>query len=121
MEVEILFIDMDAANNFARGHYTIGKEIVDLCLDRIRKFADNCAGLQGFLVFYVVNWFWSWLSSVAAFVISSLTTSLRFDGALNVDVTEFQTNLVPYPMVHFMLSSYAPVISAEKAYDEQLC
>merc|ERR1719464_2545046 len=23
--------------------------------------------------------------------------SLRFDGALNVDVTEFQTNLVPYP------------------------
>ena len=28
----------DAANNFARGHYTIGKEIVDLVLDRIRKF-----------------------------------------------------------------------------------
>uniref|UniRef100_A0A453H9K6 Tubulin/FtsZ GTPase domain-containing protein n=1 Tax=Aegilops tauschii subsp. strangulata TaxID=200361 RepID=A0A453H9K6_AEGTS len=34
----------DAANNFARGHYTIGKEIVDLCLDRIRKLADNCLG-----------------------------------------------------------------------------
>ena len=29
----------DAANNFARGHYTIGKEIVDLVLDRVRKFA----------------------------------------------------------------------------------
>merc|ERR1712065_110074 len=41
-------------------------------------------------------------------------------GALNVDVTEFQTNLVPYPRIHFMLSSYAPVISAEKAYHEQL-
>merc|ERR1712032_1349901 len=41
----------DAANNFARGHYTIGKEIVDLVLDRIRKLADNCTGLQGFLVF----------------------------------------------------------------------
>ncbi|CAE8712708.1 unnamed protein product, partial [Polarella glacialis] len=25
----------DAANNFARGHYTVGKEIVDLVLDRI--------------------------------------------------------------------------------------
>ena len=25
------------------------------------------------------------------------TASLRFDGALNVDITEFQTNLVPYP------------------------
>eukprot|EP00267_Zea_mays_P051456 XP_020404409.1 tubulin alpha chain [Zea mays] len=27
----------DAANNFARGHYTVGKEIVDLCLDRVRN------------------------------------------------------------------------------------
>lgn len=41
----------DAANNFARGHYTVGKEIIDLCLDRIRKLADDCTGLQGFLVF----------------------------------------------------------------------
>jgi tubulin alpha len=45
----------DAANNFARGPYTIGKEIVDLCLDRIRKLADNCTGLQGFLVFNAVG------------------------------------------------------------------
>ncbi|GMP28067.1 hypothetical protein CsSME_00003763 [Camellia sinensis var. sinensis] len=45
----------DAANNFARGHYTIGKEIVDLCLDRIRKLADNCTGLQGLLVFHAVG------------------------------------------------------------------
>ncbi|GFY89500.1 tubulin alpha-2 chain [Actinidia rufa] len=188
----------DAANNFARGHYTIGKEIVDLCLDRIRKLADNCTGLQGFLVFNAVGGaldlvlgpsFWSAsvdygkksklgftvypspqvstsvvepynsvlsshsllehtdvavlldneaiydicrsslgierptytnLNCLVSQVISSLTASLRFDGALNVDVTEFQTNLVPYPRIHFMLSSYAPVISAEKAYHEQL-
>ncbi|KAE8704837.1 Tubulin alpha-1 chain [Hibiscus syriacus] len=151
----------DAANNFARGHYTIGKEIVDLCLDRIRKLADNCTGLQGFLVFNAVGealvqdlvpFSWnasqwttarspSWgslciphhrrsldierptytnLNRLVSQVISSLTASLRFDGALNVDVTEFQTNLVPYPRIHFMLSSYAPVISAEKAYHEQL-
>uniref|UniRef100_A0A1I8FIZ5 Tubulin domain-containing protein n=1 Tax=Macrostomum lignano TaxID=282301 RepID=A0A1I8FIZ5_9PLAT len=33
----------DAATNYARGHYTIGKEIVDLVLDRIRKLADQAS------------------------------------------------------------------------------
>ncbi|XP_024619523.1 LOW QUALITY PROTEIN: putative tubulin-like protein alpha-4B [Neophocaena asiaeorientalis asiaeorientalis] len=166
----------DAANNYARGHYTIGKEIVDLVLDRIRKLADLCTGLQGFLIFHsfgggtgsgfasllmerlsvdygkksklefaiypapqvstaVVEPYNSILTthttlehSDCAFmvdneaiydicrrnldierptytnlnrligqIVSSITASLRFDGALNVDLTEFQTNLVPYP------------------------
>ncbi|KAH9301816.1 hypothetical protein KI387_013399, partial [Taxus chinensis] len=28
---------------------------LDLCLDRIRRLADNCTGLQGFLVFHAVG------------------------------------------------------------------
>ena len=31
----------DAANNYARGHYTVGKEMIDLVLDRIRKLVSH--------------------------------------------------------------------------------
>jgi len=189
----------DAANNYARGHYTVGKELVDVTLDRIRKLTDACTGLQGFLVFHsvgggtgsgfgalllerlsmdygkkskldfciypspevstaVVEPYNSVLSTHAllehtdvafmldneaiydicrtqldierpsynnlnrlvAQVISSLTASLRFDGSLNVDINEFQTNLVPYPRIHFMLCSYAPVVAQHKAYHETM-
>jgi len=52
-------------------------------------------------------------------IISSLTASLRFDGALNVDITEFQTNLVPYPRLHFMMQAISPIISKDKSTHEQ--
>ena len=42
----------DAANNYARGHYTIGKEQIDISMDRIRRMTDACSGLQGFVVFH---------------------------------------------------------------------
>ena len=42
----------DAANCYARGRYTIGRELIDVCMDRIRRVAEPCTGLQGFLVFH---------------------------------------------------------------------
>jgi tubulin alpha len=42
----------DAANNYARGHYTMGKEMIDLVLERLRRLADQCTGLQGFLIYH---------------------------------------------------------------------
>ncbi|KAL6038158.1 hypothetical protein STEG23_030926 [Scotinomys teguina] len=53
-------------------------------------------------------------------VSSSITASLRFDGALNVDLTDFQTDLVPYPHTCFPMATYAPIFSAERGYHEQL-
>lgn len=40
------------ANLDARGHYTIGKEKIDLVMDKLRRLADNCSGLQGFFMFH---------------------------------------------------------------------
>ena len=42
----------DAANNYARGHYTIGKEIIEPTMDKLRKMADQCNGFQGFIMFH---------------------------------------------------------------------
>jgi len=183
----------DAANNFARGHYTVGKEMIDKVNDRLRKLVDNCDNVQGFVVNHSVgggtgsglgalileriavdyrkksklgfecypsptistcvvepynallttHWLldhteisvlldneamyeicqknldvkrpsYGLLNRLIAKAVSSMTASLRFEGELNVDLNEFQTNLVPFPRLHFMLTSMAPVTTKAK-------
>jgi len=187
----------DAANNFARGHYTVGKEILDQVNDRLRKLVDNSQNVQGFIVNHAVgggtgsglgalileriavdyrkkskigfeiypapnlstcivepynamlstHWLldhtevsimldneaiydickkqldidrpnYAQLNIIISKVVSSMTAALRFDGELNVDLGEFQTNLVPFPRLHFMTTGLAPVIAGKKASHE---
>ena len=58
------------------------------------------------------------LNRLMAQTVASLTASLRFDGALNVDIREFQTNLVPFPRISFALSSWAPLVTRERLSHE---
>ena len=43
-----VFGQSGAGNNWAKGHYTEGAELVDSVLEVIRKEAENCDCLQGF-------------------------------------------------------------------------
>jgi len=183
----------DAANNFARGHYTVGKEQMEFVNDRVQKIVESCDNLQGFLICHAVgggtgsglgmlilerlavdyrkkskigfeiypapsistcivepyngllstHWLldhtevslvldnealytictselklrkvqYSHLNKLCAKSISCMTAALRFEGDLNVDMNEFQTNLVPFPRLHFMTSSYAPLAGTAK-------
>merc|ERR1711881_668505 len=189
----------DAANNFARGHYTVGKEMLTQANQAIRKKVENSENLQGFVVNHSVGGgtgsglgvlvleqlavnhrkkpkigyeiypcpkisttivepynalltthhlldftevsmvldneacydicqtrldlarpTYSDINMVISKAISSMTASLRFDGELNVDLNEFQTNLVPFPRLHFMTTGLAPLISLKKKSSEKI-
>ncbi|CAG9321092.1 unnamed protein product [Blepharisma stoltei] len=56
------------------------------------------------------------INKIIAQVVSGMTVSLRYYDSLNVDLYEFNKNLVPFPKVHFLLSSYAPFLSTVRAY-----
>jgi tubulin beta len=44
-----VFGQSGAGNNWAKGHYTEGAELIDAVLDVVRKEAENCDCLQGIL------------------------------------------------------------------------
>jgi tubulin beta len=50
-----VFGQSGAGNNWAKGHYTEGAELIDSVLDVVRKEAENCDCLQGTVILYLTN------------------------------------------------------------------
>lgn len=47
-----MFYGLEGGNgNSMRARYTIGRELVDQILDRIRKLVESCDAFQGFMVY----------------------------------------------------------------------
>ena len=57
------------------------------------------------------------LNRMISQVVSSLTVSLRRASEFNVDLNEYQTNLVPFQKRHFMLTSFAPICNEFESPD----
>ena len=49
------------------------------------------------------------MNGIAANMLLNLTSSVRFAGQLNVDLNEITTNLVPFPRMHYLVASMAPL------------
>ncbi|KAF8895932.1 beta-tubulin 2 tubb2 [Mucidula mucida] len=183
-----------AGNNWAKGFYTEGAEIIDGLLDVARKQAEACDALQGFQLIHslgggtgaglgslilsklreeypdrmlatfsimpsirvsetVVEPYNALLSlhqlldtsdltvcldnealynittnalriktptfpdlnQVVAKVMCGVSTSLRFPGQLNGDLRKLGMNLIPFPRLHFLVPSYAPLFDPKAA------
>ena len=60
------------------------------------------------------------LNCLIAHAIVNVTASLRFQGDLNTGLNEFQTNLVPFPRMHFPVIGHAPIVIRENATHSEL-
>ncbi|XP_074602347.1 tubulin beta-1 chain-like [Brevipalpus obovatus] len=53
------------------------------------------------------------LNHLITYTMSGVTTCLRFPGQLNADLRKLAVNMVPFPRLHFFVSSFAPIIAPE--------
>ena len=49
------------------------------------------------------------MNNIVAHMLANLTASVRFDGALNVDLSDLTSSLVPFPRMQFLLPALAPL------------
>ncbi|XP_030636094.1 tubulin beta-1 chain isoform X10 [Chanos chanos] len=123
-----------AGNNWAKGHYTEGAELVEQVVDRVRNEAESCDCMQGFQFVHslgggtgsgmgtlIINKIreeypdrlttpsYGDLNHLVSLTMSGVTTSLRFPGQLNADLRKLAVNMVPFPRLHFFMPGFAPL------------
>ncbi|RDD38371.1 Tubulin epsilon chain [Trichoplax sp. H2] len=49
------------------------------------------------------------MNNIVANLLLNMTSSSRFEGSLNVDLNEITMNLVPFPRLHYLISSMTPL------------
>ncbi|XP_048948432.1 tubulin epsilon chain isoform X3 [Canis lupus dingo] len=49
------------------------------------------------------------MNNIVANLLLNLTSSARFEGSLNMDLNEISMNLVPFPQLHYLVSSLTPL------------
>lgn len=49
------------------------------------------------------------MNNIVANLLLNLTSSARFEGSLNMDLNEISMNLVPFPRLHYLVSSLTPL------------
>ncbi|TPX41447.1 hypothetical protein SeMB42_g05061 [Synchytrium endobioticum] len=54
---------------------------------------------------------WEGMNNVVANLLLNMTSSMRFEGSLNVDINDIVTNLVPFPQQKLLVSSMTPLYS----------
>ncbi|XP_025214481.1 tubulin beta-4B chain isoform X7 [Phocoena phocoena] len=106
-----VFGQSGAGNNWAKGHYTEGAELVDSVLDVVRKEAESCDCLQGFQTLKLTTPTYGDLNHLVSATMSGVTTCLRFPGQLNADLRKLAVNMVPFPRLHFFMPGFAPLTS----------
>ncbi|XVF40510.1 hypothetical protein PTKIN_Ptkin01aG0119300 [Pterospermum kingtungense] len=121
-----MFGQSSAGNNWAKGHYTEGAELIDVVLDVVRKGAENCDCLQGFQLvenadkalydicfrtLKLTTISFGDLNHLISATMSGVTCCLRFPGQLNSDLRKLAVNLIPFPRLHFFMVGFAPLTS----------
>ncbi|CAF4335203.1 unnamed protein product [Rotaria sp. Silwood2] len=126
---------MSASNNFAKGYFTEGVEMLPELMDIIRKIAEECDLVHGFQFLHSISggvggglgsllidnirqeYSDRILKSYSIFpalsmsqvVVEPYNAVLTMNRQLNMDLRKLAVNMIPFPTLHFLTTSFSPL------------